>query len=198
MSDTREALKIWEAILPMVDKEIADRTASCVRGKKMIVTEEPDGDVIGVREPFGNTIHIPYISTLSDAQVGDTVWVQWYFNNASTMHAVSFGDGGIGDLGPGVSALHPVGSIYMTVSEWNPGDLFGGEWVRINGNERYKPMDETDGEESESAAESHAVGRSRTAYPVGSVYMTVTDADPGDIFGGEWVRVNGNGAYAPE
>lgn len=94
MDDTNEALKIWDALKPMVDREIKERTASCVRSKKMTVTSAPNGTTIGVCEPFDTvTYNIPYSSAVKGAQVGDAVWVQWYFDNASTMIAVCYGDG---------------------------------------------------------------------------------------------------------
>ena len=91
--DTSEALKIWEALRPMIDTEIAEKTRSCVRTRKMVCTTAPNGSVIGVAEPFGNEVKIPYSSSVSNANVGDAVWVQWYYDNASTMLAISFGDG---------------------------------------------------------------------------------------------------------
>lgn len=91
--DTSEALKIWEALRPMIDTEIAEKTRSCVRTRKMVCTTAPNGSVIGVAEPFGNEVKISYSSSVSNAQVGDAVWVQWYYDNASTMLAISFGDG---------------------------------------------------------------------------------------------------------
>lgn len=94
MDDTNEALKIWDALKPMVDREIKERTASCIRSKKMTVTSAPNGTTIGVCEPFDTvTYNIPYSSAVKGAQVGDAVWVQWYFDNASTMIAVCYGDG---------------------------------------------------------------------------------------------------------
>lgn len=97
MDDTNEALKIWDALKPMVDREIKEKTASCIRSKKMTVTSAPNGTTIGVCEPFDTvTYRIPYSSAVSGAKVGDAVWVQWYFDNASTMIAMSFGDGDIG------------------------------------------------------------------------------------------------------
>lgn len=91
-SNTSEALKIWDALKPMIDKEIEAKTRSCIRAKKMMVTTAPDGSVIGVAEPFGQEILIPYSSSLSDAQVNDAVWVWYYFNNASTMIAMTTGE----------------------------------------------------------------------------------------------------------
>lgn len=94
MPDNVEALKIWSAMLPMIDAEIDRKTKSCVRTKKMIVKSAPNGTTIGVAEPFDDaTIHIPYSFAVADARVNDAVWVQWYFNNASTMLAISYGDG---------------------------------------------------------------------------------------------------------
>ena len=95
MDLTAEALKIWDALRPMIDKEINDKTASCPRAKKMKVTSAPDGSVLGVAEPYGDTHYIPYSSSLSNVSVGESVWVWWFFNNAATMIALSYGDGQI-------------------------------------------------------------------------------------------------------
>lgn len=92
---TREAQKIWNALRVMVDKEIDTRTASCVRSRKMTVMAAPNGNTIGVAEPFGETVYIPYSSALANAKVGDSVWVDWKFNNASTMVAMATGEGQI-------------------------------------------------------------------------------------------------------
>lgn len=97
MNETKEALQIWSALKPMITKTIDERTKSCVRSKKMMVVTAPNGSTIGVKEPFDTvSFNIPYSSSISSATVGDTVWVQWYFDNASTMIAMSFGDGDIG------------------------------------------------------------------------------------------------------
>ena len=93
MDHTTEAQKIWKALQPMVSAEIKKQTASCIRAKKMSVTVPPDGTTVGVAEPFGETIQIPYSSSLSTLAKGDTVWVWWYYNNASTMIAVTTGSG---------------------------------------------------------------------------------------------------------
>lgn len=93
MSDTNEAMKIWNALKPMVNRQIEEKTKSCVRAKKMTVTTAPNGSVIGVAEPYGEEILIPYLSTLSGASVDDAVWVWYYFNNASTMIAMTMGNG---------------------------------------------------------------------------------------------------------
>ena len=42
MSSTDEALKIWNALRPMIDREIEAKTRSCVRAKKMVVTANPN------------------------------------------------------------------------------------------------------------------------------------------------------------
>lgn len=92
---TREAQKIWNALRVMVDAEIDKRTASCVRSRKMTVMSVPNGSTIGVAEPFGQTVNIPYSSALANVKVGDTVWVDWKFDNASTMVAMATGEGQI-------------------------------------------------------------------------------------------------------
>ena len=60
MSGVNEALKIWDALKPMIDKEIEAKTRSCVRAKKMVVKTPPNGTTIGVIEPYEtNAINIP-------------------------------------------------------------------------------------------------------------------------------------------
>lgn len=93
MSNTDEALKIWNALKPMIDREIEAKTRSCVRAKKMTVTTAPEDGVIGVTETYGDEIFIPYSSEISSAQAGDAVWVWWFCNNASAMIALSMGNG---------------------------------------------------------------------------------------------------------
>jgi hypothetical protein len=89
---TREAQKIWKALRPMVDQRIADLSRSCVRARKMTVMTAPNGQTVGVGEPFGKTFNVPYSSALN-LSVGDSVWVYWYFGNASTMIVMAMGDG---------------------------------------------------------------------------------------------------------
>lgn len=89
---TREAQKIWKALQPMVEREVHRQTNSCVRAKKMMVVTPPDGKFVGVAEPYGQTVFVPYSSALTLVP-GDAVWVHWYFGNASTMIVIAKGDG---------------------------------------------------------------------------------------------------------
>lgn len=90
---TREAQKIWKAIQPMVRKEARDAAQSAVRAKKMTVVTPPNGQTVGVAEPFGETLNLPYSSALPSLSPGDAVWVQWFYDNASTMMVICKGDG---------------------------------------------------------------------------------------------------------
>ena len=90
---TREAKKIWDALSPMISQLVSRQTRSCVRARKMQVDEPPNGSVIGVSEPYGNTVRVPYSAALQAAKAGDAVWVMWFFDNASTMIAVATGEG---------------------------------------------------------------------------------------------------------
>lgn len=37
------------------------------------------------------------------------------------------------DAKPDLDKIYPVGSIYMTMASSNPGDLFGGTWTKLSG-----------------------------------------------------------------
>lgn len=89
-----EALAIWAALRPMIDREITEKTRSCVRARKMTVTTAVNSGKIGVAEAYGATIQLPYLSTLSPLPaVGDSVWVRYYMDDLSTAVIVSKGDG---------------------------------------------------------------------------------------------------------
>lgn len=92
---TREAQKIWNALVPLIDNEINIQTRAMIRAKKMTVITPPNGSTVGVAEPFGKTLNIPYSSAISTVVAGDAVWVWNYFTNASTMIAMATGDGQI-------------------------------------------------------------------------------------------------------
>lgn len=88
----REARAIAQALKPMVMSWINEAMKPCVKRKKMTVTTAPSGGVIGVTEPYGQEIFIPYVAGLSSAAVGTSVWVEWVYS-AANMVAVSSGKG---------------------------------------------------------------------------------------------------------
>lgn len=96
MEDGNEAVKIWKALLPAVRAEIKKQTKTCVRARKMNVTTAPNAQtgLIGVTEAFGGSeVMIPYKSTLAGVTAGTSVWVYWFYGDASTMVAMQTGGG---------------------------------------------------------------------------------------------------------
>ena len=77
-----EAMRIWKMIEPKISEKIKQDTKSCVRMKKLVVVTPPNGITLGVMQPNDNTntiFNIQYIASLSDAQVGQCVFViYWY------------------------------------------------------------------------------------------------------------------------
>ena len=102
MSNSEEALKIWKALKPMVNRLIEEKTRSCVRAKKMSVSSNPTENGVGVKEPYGQEFVIPYSTDMTTIRKGDSVWAYWYSDNASTMHIVETGEGKSGQGGPNV------------------------------------------------------------------------------------------------
>lgn len=86
----KDALDIWNALRPMIDKEIERRTIGMVQRRKAKVTTAPANSLIGVTEAFGNEIFVPYVSSMENAQVGDVVWVEFMYgatNSFVSMYA---------------------------------------------------------------------------------------------------------------
>lgn len=77
----KESLEIWNALKPAIDQEIDSRTQGMVQRRKMKVTTapSPSTNVIGVTEPFGTEILIPFVTNLISAVVGDYVWVEFMY-----------------------------------------------------------------------------------------------------------------------
>lgn len=77
----KEALAIWESLKPAIDKEIEKKTAGMVQRRKMKVSTAPSlsTGLIGVTEPFGDEIFIPFVGNLATATVGTPVWVEFSY-----------------------------------------------------------------------------------------------------------------------
>lgn len=93
-SNDNEAVKIVNALKPFWKKWTSEWGRNCVRSKKMTVSTAPSvvTGLIGVTDAFSDTeCLIPYQNDVANAQVGDTVWVRWMYDNQQTMYAESMG-----------------------------------------------------------------------------------------------------------
>lgn len=94
-SSDNEAVKIANAFKPFWKKWTKEWGRNCVRSKKMTVTTAPSilTGLIGVTDAFSDTeCMIPFQMNVANAQVGDTVWVKWMYDNQQTMYAENMGD----------------------------------------------------------------------------------------------------------
>lgn len=53
--------------------------------------------------------------------------------NVSSLSSDSAGSGSFTSVSGILDKVYPVGSIYMSMAATNPGDLFGGTWIQLNG-----------------------------------------------------------------
>lgn len=148
------SLKIWQTLQPMVRKEVAKGTESSVKSKKMVVTTafNTATKTVGVKEAFGKEIQVPVAGTInpSSLTVGTAVWVVALHGSWSNAMVWMRGDGETGYQylnatdtaynservgGKTVSDLmlmmYPVGSVYISVNNVSPAQLFGGTWEQI-------------------------------------------------------------------
>lgn len=88
----KESMAIWKSLKPMIDEEIKAQTRGSVQRRKMKVTTAPSlvTNVIGVTEPYGTEMLIPFNTNLSTAHIGDVVWVEFMYgatNAFASMYA---------------------------------------------------------------------------------------------------------------
>ena len=88
----KESMAIWKSLKPMIDEEIKAQTRGSVQRRKMKVTTAPSlvTNVIGVTEPYGTEMLIPFNTNLSAAHIGDVVWVEFMYgatNAFASMYA---------------------------------------------------------------------------------------------------------------
>lgn len=88
-----DAMAFWKALEPKVREVVRDMTENVVREERFEVVTPPDGEKIGLKQPFGRTIYIPYAPAVANAAEKDTVLVRWRGNSLSTALAYAFGDG---------------------------------------------------------------------------------------------------------
>lgn len=84
-----EAVKIVNALKPVIKGWVDEWERNSVRAKQMTVKTAPNGSTIGVIDAFStNVMNIPYSSALSNATVGSTVWCVWMGNNMQSLVAM--------------------------------------------------------------------------------------------------------------
>ena len=130
------SLKIWNALEPLIKREIERQTRSCQRMKSMTVSTAYNGSsgLVGVKEAFGSEVFLPVMSTMDKSKliVGASVWVCMPYSSMSNAIVTMMGDGNNGYSAKELlGAVYPVGSLYMSVNGTDPGTLFGGTWERL-------------------------------------------------------------------
>ena len=164
------SLKIWNALEPLIKREIERQTRSCQRMKSMTVSTAYNGSsgLVGVKEAFGSEVFLPVMSTMDKSKliVGASVWVCMPYSSMSNAIVMMMGDGNNGSAGGGTSEPE----VYV-----GPTQPTGTEEIWID--------------TSEDAGGGDMLGILARTYPIGSVYLSVNETDPGTLFGGTWERM---------
>lgn len=80
------------ALEPLIRKVVKDLTRNVLRVERYEVSTAGNGTVMGVRQPFGEEIFLPYSQQVQNASVGDSVLVLWR-DTLSTAKVWCFGNG---------------------------------------------------------------------------------------------------------
>lgn len=81
-----------KALEPLIRKVIAEQTRNALRVERYEVSTVADGTVMGVRQPYGSEIFLPYTQEVANAAEGDSVLVLWH-GKLSTAKVWFFGNG---------------------------------------------------------------------------------------------------------
>ena len=93
------AEEFWKSIESKTRSLVEEEMQNSFQCERYDVTTAPNGAVIGVTQPFGETeLFIPYSQEVSTATVGDTVLVVWW-GGMSNAKAYYFADGFRGNSG---------------------------------------------------------------------------------------------------
>ena len=120
----KEALEIWNALKPMIDKEITTKTQGMVQRRKATVTTAPSlsTNTIGVTEPYGQELMLPFATNLITANVGDSVWYEFSYG-ATNAVVVSFASSYDKDFS--------VSGFFDVKSRRSEGTLSSPGWYRV-------------------------------------------------------------------
>ena len=127
----KQSLEMWNAMKPMVDREIDQQTKGTVQRRKAKVTTAPSlvTKKIGVTEPFGDQYFIPYDAKVAGARVGDVVWVE-YMYGASNAFASMFAKA-VEDPRSCSATLSSAGWYRVLKTVDAPGEVFKFEICRL-------------------------------------------------------------------
>lgn len=81
-----------KALEPLIRKIVDERMKNSLRVERYEVSTVANGSVMGVQQPFGNEIFLPYSSSVEGAHVKDSVLVLWR-GSLSTAKVWSYADG---------------------------------------------------------------------------------------------------------
>ena len=87
-----EVSEFAKALEPIIRKIVDERTRNALRVERFDVSTVADGSVMGVRQPFGEEIFLPYSQQVENTAEGDSVLVLWR-GTLSTGKVWCFGNG---------------------------------------------------------------------------------------------------------
>lgn len=102
----KDLLSIYDAMRPLLDREIDSRTQSALRMKSMVVTTAYNSvtETVGVTEAFGNEMQLPVFGGLDTSLLikGVPVWIMMPYGSMSNAVVFTLGDmTGLGGGGGG-------------------------------------------------------------------------------------------------
>lgn len=198
----KDLLSVYQALQPMLDREIDERTRSALRLKSMVVTTAYDAgtQTVGVTEAFGGEMFLPVFGGLDTTLLvkGAPVWVMMPYSSLSNAVVFAMGDmTGIGGGGSGTTYTFDSGTTNGAFSV-TPSDTGVAQSVAIYGLGSAAYTDSTDYASASSVThigEYHSNTQSsgvNMANYANATICSVTGLSAGTYFAEGTIRYPGN------
>ena len=166
MQDNTESIRdfaesLWQYFVPKIEQ----RMANSVRYYRAKVTANNGDGTLTIQRPYDNEITVPCVDSMKDTGVGAQVTVL-VFGGTALKNSIVVADGKVSELGGGAEEVD--------IGAEQPADTFK-LWV-----------DTSDTPDDGLITKSQLLD---LVYPVGSIYVSLSDVNPTVFIGGTWTQI---------
>ena len=157
------AESLWQYFVPKIEQKMSNNVRYY---RAQVVTNNGDG-TLTIQRPYDNAITVPCVDSMKEAEVGAQVTVL-VFGGTALKNSIVVADGKVSELGGGADEVE--------IGAEQPADTFK-LWVDTN---------DTPGGDEGFITKGQLID---LVYPIGSIYVSLSDVSPAVFIGGTWEQV---------